>query len=161
MTQTDTKEMKGWHVLIYLLGFFGIMFAVNGVFLYSAIVSFPGEDTPKSYLQGLQYNDTLAQRAAQQALGWQAAIGIMNGELVVMLEDSAGAPLPGYSVDAVLRRAATTSEDIALPLQARGHGKYSAATGELAKGRWEAVITLREVDDGAPVFVAEKTLMIS
>ena len=61
--EQGTFELKGWHVLLILMAFFGVMFSVNGVFLYHAITSFPGEDVKKSYVQGLNYNDTLAVRA--------------------------------------------------------------------------------------------------
>ena len=47
-------KLTGWHVLWIMLGFFGLMFTVNGIFLYHAITSFPGEDVKKSYLQGLE-----------------------------------------------------------------------------------------------------------
>ena len=49
--------LKGWHVLLMLVGFFGFMFVVNGIFLWAAITSFPGEDEQKSYMQGLHYNE--------------------------------------------------------------------------------------------------------
>ena len=56
--ETDGKVLKGHHVLFWLMGFFGLMFVVNGVFLWAALSSFPGEDVRHSYLQGLQYNQT-------------------------------------------------------------------------------------------------------
>jgi len=36
-------KLKGKHILFILLGFFGIVFAVNGYFAYSALHTFPGE----------------------------------------------------------------------------------------------------------------------
>ncbi|MEO1305623.1 MAG: FixH family protein, partial [Pseudomonadota bacterium] len=88
LSAPSEKTLKGWHVLLIMLGFFGIMFAVNGVFLYHAITSFPGEDIKKSYVQGLNYNDTLAVRAAQAELGWQAEAGLEDQTLVFRLFDA-------------------------------------------------------------------------
>ena len=54
-----------------LIVFFGIIFSVNGLFLYKSISSFPGEDIKQSYRQGLAYNETLESRAAAKSL-WLA-----------------------------------------------------------------------------------------
>ena len=88
MIQADThlensgtgRELKGWHVLLIMLAFFGVMFSGNGVFLFHAITSFPGEDVKKSYVQGLSFNDTLADRAAQAELGWLAEAGLVDDQ---------------------------------------------------------------------------------
>lgn len=161
MTDAKEKRLTGFHVLFYLLGFFGLMFAVNGIFLYSAITSFPGEDIPKSYVQGLNYNETLAQRAAQAELGWQGAVGIEYGELVFVLEDAEGHPVSGYEAEAVLRRAATTTADLQLQLNPRSVGTYAAETGALDKGRWSVTINLRKAGETTPIFIASKDLIIS
>ena len=91
------KELKGWHVLLIMLGFFGVMFAVNGVFLYHAITSFPGEDVKKSYVQGLNYNQTLSARASQADLGWRAEAGLRDGTIAFRLFD-AEAQLSNHSI---------------------------------------------------------------
>ena len=33
-------QLKGWHALLWFLGFFGCMFVVNGIFLWTAITTF-------------------------------------------------------------------------------------------------------------------------
>lgn len=145
----EKGKLTGFHVLMWIIGFFAVVIAVNGVFLYSAITSFPGEDVKKSYLQGLHYNDTLAARNAQSALGWTAAAGLVTDgvagpELRVELRDAAGRALSTLDIDVTLRRAATTDADTRLPLEAVGPGLYGAPTGDLAPGRWEAIIHVRD-----------------
>ena len=48
MTTNDavkTKgELKGWHVLLIILGMFGVVFAVNGYMIYKAITTLSGEE---------------------------------------------------------------------------------------------------------------------
>ena len=65
-------QLKGWHALLWFVGFFGFMFVVNGIFLWTAITTFPGEDTEKSYAVGLAYNREIARRAHQAEAGWGA-----------------------------------------------------------------------------------------
>ena len=65
---SKSGKLTGWHVFWIMLGFFGLMFTVNGIFLYHAITSFPGEDVKKSYLQGLDYNSTLDAKGSDGAL---------------------------------------------------------------------------------------------
>ncbi|MEL7028643.1 MAG: FixH family protein, partial [Pseudomonadota bacterium] len=108
---TERFQLKGWHVLAALLSFFGTVFAVNAVFVTQAVRTFPGEQVEKSYLQGLEYNKVLEERAAQTALGWTASLDraeIADGglRLAVRVTDANGAPVPGLQVNGVLRRPA-------------------------------------------------------
>lgn len=161
------RELKGWHVLLMFLAFFGVMFAVNGVFLYSAVTSFPGEDVKKSYLQGLTYDDTLDRRAAQAELGWTAAIGLQDGEVVLRIDDSAGSrPAAGLAVVGELRRSVTDAGDAELAFTSHGAGEYRAPSGALGSGEW--IVLVRAYGDAesladpaaAPLFEARKTLYL-
>ncbi len=159
----EKGKLTGFHVLVWIIGFFAVVIAVNGVFLYSAITSFPGEDVKKSYLQGLHYNDTLAARDAQSALGWTAAAGLITGgaagpEVRVELRDANGRALSALDIDVTLRRAATTDADTLLLLEPAGAGLYAAPAGDLAPGRWEAAIRVR--DGEALKFEAMKSFLV-
>lgn len=158
---TSGKELKGWHVLLIMLGFFGVMFAVNGVFLYHAITSFPGEDVKKSYVQGLNYNDTLAARAAQAELGWSAEAGLQDETLVFRLRDAEGVALSNYVVIGEIRRSATQDADQAIIYSARPNGEYVADAGALASGQW--LLRINVMDPGAEtvLFQVTKTILVS
>ena len=133
-------ELRGGHVLAAMLAFFGIVIAINIAFSVIAVRTFPGEDEPHSYLQGLHYNETLAARAAQTALGWRAAVRIVRGREAVALDlhlaDSAGAPLDGMVVTGVLRRPATARDDHDLTFTPIGGGGYRAEISGFAEGSW-------------------------
>ena len=169
MTQADThlktartgKELKGWHVLLIMLGFFGVMFSVNGVFLFHAITSFPGEDIKKSYVQGLSFNDTLAERAAQAELAWSAEAGLVDDQLIVRLQDAEQAPLSSQLVVAELRRFATNQEDRTISFQPRMNGEYVADIGRLAPGQWLLRINVFDAAGEIILFRIEKTLIVS
>ncbi len=159
--EASGKVLKGWHVLLIMLGFFGVMFAVNGVFLYHAITSFPGEDVKKSYVQGLNYNATLAERAGYADLGWTAEAGIVGDDLVFRLNDADGAPLSHYVVVGELRRTATRDDDQALVYTARANGEYVADARGLGDGQWLLRIQVMDPAAEAVLFKVNKTIVVS
>lgn len=154
------KELKGWHVLLIMLAFFGVMFSVNGVFLYHAITSFPGEDVKKSYVQGLNYNHTLAARAAQAELGWQAEAGLQGEQIVFRLHDAEGLPLPNFAVIGELRRSTTQDHDQAITFTANYDGSYHADAGPLHQGQWQLRITVLDAPAENVLFKVDKTLWV-
>ena len=147
--ETDGKVLKGHHVLFWLMGFFGLMFVVNGVFLWAALSSFPGEDVRHSYLQGLQYNQTIASLKHQEDMAWKAELGLIE------------APDGDVLIARILRRAATQDSDIILDMQPVGSGEYRAALPVLAKGAWHVALNA-EVADGrsGTGFKASKVIMV-
>ena len=138
-------QLKGWHVLLIMLAFFGVMFTVNGFFLYSAITSFPGEDVEKSYLQGLNYNQTLEARRAQAELGWTVRAGLAGDDadrIAVQVTDTDGAPVSRLNVEAKLRRLVTGAEDVVVGLEAASApGSYAADLPDVASGQWDLIVT--------------------
>ena len=157
--KATSKELKGRHVLYWMLAFFGVIFAVNGVFLYQAITSFPGEDVKKSYVQGLQYNQTLAARAAQTELGWRAEAGLDGNIIIFRLADHAGTPISGRPIIAELRRTTSQAEDKVLTFTPREAGEYAAAH-DLEPGLWQLRIKVLDHAAQTTVFTAEKRLRV-
>ena len=133
-----TKPITGRHVLLMLVAFFGIMLIANAVFVVVAVRSFPGEAEKKSYLQGLQFNETLAARAEQKKLGWRAEIVELGRESVeVRLFDEAGAALSGLAVAGDLRRPAFNGADRSLIFDETAAGVYRAEVAPLDLGAWD------------------------
>lgn len=159
-TEKREFELKGWHVLIMLLAFFGVMFAVNGVFLYHAITSFPGEDVKKSYVQGLNYNDTLAVRAQQAELGWRAEAGLKDSTLVFRLQDAQEEPLSNLAVVAEIRHLATENADQVVTLQAQAQGEYLAKGLDLAQGQWLIRFSVYDTEGETLQLNVDKTLIV-
>ncbi|MCI4644570.1 MAG: FixH family protein [Hyphomonadaceae bacterium] len=168
MTDTaprKSRELKGWHVLIIMLGFFGVMFAVNGVFLYYAITSHPGEQVEKSYAQGLNYNDQLEARARQAELGWTGALGIMAGEnqvpvLVAQISDAGEQPLGGLDLSAKLHRHSTSDADVHLALTPSIRGEYSVSLEGLPAGDYDVIVTATRGGGEDILFEAHKRLYL-
>ena len=137
---TATFEIRGWHVLAAILAFFATIIAVNVTFAISAVRSFPGEDVRRSYLQGLHYNDTLAERREQAALGWRASTDLQGDAdgavLEVVLNSRDAAVIDGATLTGELEWPTNAQMDRALTFEAQGDGRYIARLGALTAGRW-------------------------
>ena len=64
------RVLTGRMVLLMLVGFFGVMLAVNFVFATYAVKTFSGLDSDNPYDSGLAYNKEIAAAKAQADLGW-------------------------------------------------------------------------------------------
>jgi len=134
------RELKGGHVLAAMLFFFGAIIAINVAFTVAAVRTFPGEDERRSYLQGLRYNETLAEREQQKALGWRAGMEIIAAgatpQLMVTFADRDGRPIDGLTIEGELRRPATTRDDATLTFTGEGDGVYVADISSIPAGGW-------------------------
>lgn len=141
--------LSGRHVLYGLLIFFGVIFTVNGVFIYMAGSTFTGLQTEDAYRKGLAYNDSIRAAGSQHALGWQVRdIQLTrNGQLNVALLDQEDAPLQGLTVGAEVRRPASEEFDQTLSLAEAAPGLYAGQGGDFAAGQWQVVLTVRRGDD--------------
>lgn len=151
-------RVRGWHVLAAILAFFGAVIAVNATFVVLAVGSFPGEDVRRSYLQGLRYNETLAERRAQTALGWRATADLVPranaGAVEIALHDASGAPIDGASIEAALERPTRAALDRTLTFASIGEGRYVAPVDALEDGRWRLRARAARADE-AIAFEAE------
>lgn len=151
--------LQGRHVLAAFVAFFGIVFLVNGVFLYYAVATFSGFDTRDAYRRGLHYNQRILEAERQATLGWKARVEYDRGagRLVVGLTDHAARPLAGLSLDGMLRHPASEARDLALAFAEIAPGRY-AAQARPAPGQWIAAVAVRERQDAASAayFVKER-----
>ena len=154
-------QITGRHVLIGLIAFFGIVIGVNIVFVTSAVRSFPGEATKKSYVQGINYNDTLEQKEKQKALGWSAEIGEMDiasqRQLVVRISDADSSPVSTLAVVARLSEHSDDHNQLDFTLLELDPGEYSVELPQEIFGRWTAVVTATGSDE--LVFETQKTMV--
>ena len=69
--QKKPRLLTGRAVLLWLVGFFVVVFAVNAVLVRAAISTFGGVETLSSYKAGLQFEQELAVAEHQDGLHWQ------------------------------------------------------------------------------------------
>lgn len=151
--------LKGWHVLLMFVAFFGIDIAINAVFIARAYNTFPGETSQTPYEDGLVYDKTIKRLQAEKALGWKVQVGeIQPGRLGVTLTDPSGAPLDGLAVSVTAHRPATESGQQTARLTASGAGAYSADTPWL-HGAWDLSVTA--TDRAGHTLTAERRVVAS
>lgn len=138
--------MTGRHVLIYMMAFFGVIFAVNGVFLYVSLITHPGVTSDDAYRKGLRFNLELERADRQNARGWTTDIGIVGGIPEIRISDKAGRPVTELTVDATARRPVHDRSDRNIILQEVAAGRYRADHSPLSPGRWDLVLTASRDD---------------
>jgi|KBSSwiStaDraftv2_1062776.scaffolds.fasta_scaffold387537_2 nitrogen fixation protein FixH len=157
------RELKGWHVLVTMLAFFGVTIAVNVAMATYAITTFSGEDTASPYMKGLAYNQTIAARATQQHLGWSATIDArrqpkQEAVVEVTVRDHDGKAQNGLTLSLTLRRPIDAHLDRTVTMTAAGDGTYLANLGALARGQWDLVATGTSAD--GTTFEAERRVVL-
>ncbi|TGY90583.1 hypothetical protein E5163_05545 [Marinicauda algicola] len=128
--------VRGRHVLFALVGFFAVVIAVNAVFIAFAVKTFSGEEVERSYVQGLEYNRVIEARRAQAELGWQAAVNMTGGQVLVEIARPDGSPVGGLFLEGALRHPADTGLDRPLAFRERETGLYVAEVSDLPEGQW-------------------------
>ncbi|WP_300531733.1 FixH family protein [Maricaulis sp.] len=142
------RPLRGWHVLVMILLFFGVTIAVNATFITLAVRTHPGEDVPRSYMQGVNYNDTLERRQAQAAMGWSARFNRVEGALLVEVLDRSGAAVTELSLEGLIAHPTDTTRDCALVFAETRPGVYQAPIPCEADAGW----SLRARNTGARPF---------
>lgn len=136
--------LQGRHVLIGMVAFFGIVFAVNGLLLYHALATHSGIVAQEPYRKGLAYNTRIAADERQAALGWSADVTLEHGGRVALtLAGSDGAAIAARSVVATIGRPTSNREDRRMPLVEVAHGRYTAELGAVEPGAWLVDIEVR------------------
>lgn len=155
MIAAASKPITGWHVLIAVVLFFGVVIGVDTLFMIKAYGTFSGEVASNPYEAGLAFNKTLAQRQREAALGWTASVEKADdGLVIVRIVDKAGAPLDRLSLTGTLERPATETGRQVLDFKPLGGGRYQA--GARLDGAWDLRATAR---NGRDVFELETRLL--
>jgi nitrogen fixation protein FixH len=138
------RELTGRAVLFWIVGFFGVVFAVNGVLVRAATSTFGGLETQSSYKAGLLFEDEVAKAERQQALQWRVDGKLVRdraGEAVldIGVRDAQGAPVGGLTADAKLAHPADSRLDHVISLARNGPGTFHGAD-QAQPGQWELIV---------------------
>jgi nitrogen fixation protein FixH len=140
-----TGTLTGRGVLLWLLGFFGVVMAMNAYYITVSVRTFRGEDEQLPYLQGITYNRMLARRAEQNSLGWRAevsAVRLSTSKVRLRLEvrDNEGRPVDGLKLSGTLRHPADENRDRALAIRPLSSGVYEAEIMGVTGGAWDLAV---------------------
>lgn len=132
------RKFTGWHMLAFVLLFFGTIISVNIYMATMAITSWTGLVVKNSYVASQEFNEKLAASDAQAALHLQVNLTYREGELIFSLLDSDSRPILMTDVIIALTRPIGVTLDRTLTLSPKGDG-YSVVE-ELPAGVWNVVI---------------------
>ena len=135
------RPLTGLHVLMIFLGFFGVIFAVNGYMVRAALTSFGGVETESSYKAGLAFTQESNAANAQAARHWKVDAHLEPGRLDIAAGDAQGQPLTGLDLTVALHHPTDRRFDEELEATATGAGTWRATPAE-APGQWDLVIEL-------------------
>jgi nitrogen fixation protein FixH len=141
---TGPRELTGRAVLLWLLGFFGIVFAVNGWLVEAATSTFGGVETQSSYKAGLMFEQEAAKAERQRELDWKVEGTLKRRHdgvamLDIAVRDAQGRPVGGLTADALLAHPIDSRRDHAIVMSKNGHGTFHGESLAQA-GQWELVV---------------------
>lgn len=138
-------------VLYGFLAFFGVIFAVNGLFVYFALDSWPGLRFENAYERGVNYNRILAAAESQAALKWTADLSVTPAadgrqRISVRMTRRDGSVIPGLNVQIDFSRLTHENDDFSVTVREGENGAYQALYRFPGPGRWMAEITAGDAD---------------
>lgn len=142
-----------------------VVVLVNAGLVYAALSTFTGVTVERSYERGRGFNQVLAARDRQEALGWQAELRWQPGEapgtgrLHLSLRDGEGAALNNVAVEGALV-GPLDAVRLRLQLVQVGAGRYEAKVVAPRPGSWEVQLTLAaRGSEAARTLLAERLVL--
>jgi nitrogen fixation protein FixH len=148
------RELTGRGVLLWLVGFFFVVFAVNGVMFRFATSTFGGVETGNAYNAGLAYRNDIEAAGAQEALHWQVdgkVIRTPSGEIMldVAVHDSNGEAVFAWTVTARLAHPANSRLDRIFEITPLNTERVMG-TARADSGQWDLILDFSR--DGKRVY---------
>ncbi|MBZ9798515.1 FixH family protein [Mesorhizobium sp. ES1-4] len=129
------REFTGKHMLLTIVGFFGVVIGVNLTMATLANTSWTGLVVENTYVASQQFNQKAKQGRAQAALGWTGKLTISDGLVGYALADATGKPVSLRAVKVLFRHPAFEAEDKVVALAA-GTGQAFSAQHTPKDGVW-------------------------
>lgn len=127
LNSSKNKESGKW-VLLSFIAFFGVIIAVNAVFITAALDTHSGVVIEQPYEKGLAFNETLEKAKAQADIDHK--VSYENGTLRLIL------PVSNAAVEASFLRPVKDGHDFKISLLHKGDGVYEATPQMPLPGAW-------------------------
>jgi len=147
---TSRRQPGWWYPFIYV-AVFGVVLAVNLVFMFSAIRTFSGLSTEQAYDKGLKYNEEIEAEKQQQELGWSVTTEVNArarseqtphaADIVITFLDKDGKPVTGLDVKAAFVRPTSDGHDSTAALADQGQGHYLVSAALSLGGQWDMTVS--------------------
>jgi nitrogen fixation protein FixH len=155
-TSPEGAPLTGAKVLLMLLGFFGVVFSVNGLMAYDAIATFRGEVVDHPYQLGLHYDSQLAAAEAQSERHWKVDV-TLAGAVRATFSDADGKPLTGLEVTGAFDAPADMRRDRGFALSETAPGVYVGAAPP-PSGVWD--LRLKAIQGGKTMFQSKNRVAL-
>lgn len=157
-----SRELTGKTVLFCLIGFFGVVAAVNAIMIRAAVTTFAGTEISSAYKAGLAYKQEEAAALAQAALNWQVEGRIVrtpSGEAALSIDvrDKNRSPVYGIDISARLMHPLNARLDHDIALARAADGSFRGMTGAAA-GQW--TLTVEVMRDGDRVYRTKSRVVL-
>ena len=141
----SSRPLTGRFVLLTLLSFFGVVFAVNFVMIKLAIDTLPGTEVDSAYTASLGFGKEIIAAHDQDLRNWRVDAHIQRGAdgnatLRVEARDKNGAPISGLKFQGLLERPTDRRADRPVKLAEVGIGVYRGTAELVSAGQWDLVI---------------------
>ena len=153
---SKSQRLDGWWYPWVFVGGFVVIITVNGIMAYIAVGSWTGIETEHAFQKGQEFNQHLAQKSAQNELGWVAETKFTHapttdnpraGMLRLSYIDAGGHGVDGLTIEALAVRPTHEGYDRQLTFVARGEGIYVAPAALPLSGQWELRIASKRDKD--------------
>ena len=134
------REFTGKHAAAVFIGAFAVIIGVNLALAYSAVSTFPGLEVKNSYVASQEFD---VRRDAQE--GWSVRADARDGQVILSITDTEGAPVEVAKLSAVLGRATHVKDDVEPDFAF--DGTAYVAPVDLGAGNWNIRMVAR-ADDG-------------
>ena len=139
MAETDQtpdggKPLTGAKVFAMFAGAFALILGVNIFMAWNAIGTFPGLEVDNSYVASQTFD---ADRAAQEALGWETSAAIEGDTVQLTILGPDGKPARVEIIEGTIGRATQRTDDQALVFRQNEFGVHVAEVTPLDFGKWD------------------------
>jgi nitrogen fixation protein FixH len=139
------KPLTGRAVLVMLVVFFVVVFAVNGLMMKLAIQTLPGTEVDSAYSASLAYEKEIAAARDQDARAWKVNAHVQRGAdggamVQVEARDKHGLPMSGLTFLGRFERPTDRRADQPVGLTDVGGGVYRGSAPLIAPGQWDLVL---------------------
>ncbi|NOZ66559.1 MAG: FixH family protein [Alphaproteobacteria bacterium] len=148
------KEFTGKKAMMWIVGFFLVIFTVNAIMATVAVGTWGGLETDNAYRKGLFYNNEIAAAEDQHKSGWTIAL---SHRPTAMENDRIGVKitwpendLPPVQVSVLITRAVTNAYDQEIILTNAGDNIYTAAVKFAEPGQWDVDVIVKRSE--GPVY---------
>jgi nitrogen fixation protein FixH len=140
-------EFTGRHMWFLIVGFFGVVIAVNVGMAVVSSTSWTGLVVANSYVASQEFEEKRLAHEAQRAAGWSSRFTYSPGLARLDLVDGAGRPVDLGSVTLKVNRPVGGHDDQAVLLERSADGSYAAAL-TLGTGVWDVLVQAPETPEG-------------